>query len=633
MKNVHYYSRLFTIFLITVYVSIFQVNAQAPQKMSYQSVIRNASGSLVSNGSVGIKISILQGSASGTVAYAETHTTTTNVNGLATIEIGGGSLLTDSFSHINWANGPFYIKTETDPLGGTSYTLTGTSQLLSMPYALFANNGLRPGNNAGDMLYWNGTQWITVSGGTQGQTLSFCNGVPTWGPCAGVATLSTNSVSIVSAYSAYVNGTTTYDGGSSITARGICYSTSANPTIANNIVAVNGGGIGLYNCLLSGLTPGTLYYARAYATNSSGTAYGNQVSFTTPSSTLATLTTTVSASFISHTTARSGVIITNTGGSPITVMGICYATIPNPTIANLTTTTQPVNQTSAGYDLTNLTPNTTYYVRAYATNTVGTAYGNQVTFTTPNTNSIAVLEYPDTILSGSYSITFNSKSYLYPTKIVYPNLKKVINSGVPNSTNDISFSNCNNIVEVSFPVLDTLMGRFSFSNNSSLAIINAPSLKTVKGYISVKNNTSLQQLNICNLSNIYCDNGQSYYSISGNTSQVDTNLTCYAAALAGVGAPTMNPITQFSNNAAFATGSATQLCSSSYTIGICWGTTPNPIVNGSNPSSTALGSTSLFSVNMAGLTPNTTYYVRSYLKPTGSGPVLYSTEVSFITQP
>ena len=112
--------------------------AQAPQKMTYQAVVRNTSNQLVTSASVGMKISVLQGSATGTVVYAETHTTSTNANGLATVQIGGGTLLSGDFTTIDWANGPFFLKTETDPTGGSTYTISGTTQLLSVPYALYA---------------------------------------------------------------------------------------------------------------------------------------------------------------------------------------------------------------------------------------------------------------------------------------------------------------------------------------------------------------------------------------------------------------------------------------------------------------------------------------------------------------
>lgn len=125
-----------------------QLFAQAPQKMSYQSVVRNASNQLVSNANVGIQISILQGSTSGAAVYIERHTALTNANGLATIEIGNGTLVAGNFSTIDWANGPYFIKTETDPNGGTTYSIAGTSQLMSVPYALYAASAGNSGNTS-----------------------------------------------------------------------------------------------------------------------------------------------------------------------------------------------------------------------------------------------------------------------------------------------------------------------------------------------------------------------------------------------------------------------------------------------------------------------------------------------------
>ena len=130
MKN------LFTLFAAVLLTA--NVFAQAPQKMSYQAVIRNSSNALVTGTAVGMRISILQGSSSGTAVYAETQTPTTNANGLVSIEIGAGTVVTGTFAGIDWSAGPYFIKTETDPAGGTSYSITGTSQLLSVPYALSA---------------------------------------------------------------------------------------------------------------------------------------------------------------------------------------------------------------------------------------------------------------------------------------------------------------------------------------------------------------------------------------------------------------------------------------------------------------------------------------------------------------
>lgn len=123
---------------ITTFSILFTLSiiAQAPYKMSFQAVIRNASNNLIVSQTVGMRISILQGSSSGTAVYVETQTPMTNTNGLATIEIGSGTVVSGSFASINWAAGPYFIKTETDPTGGTTYSITGTSELLSVPYAL-----------------------------------------------------------------------------------------------------------------------------------------------------------------------------------------------------------------------------------------------------------------------------------------------------------------------------------------------------------------------------------------------------------------------------------------------------------------------------------------------------------------
>jgi hypothetical protein len=109
--------------------------AQAPEKMSYQAVVRDSGDNLVTSQVVGMRISILQGT---TAVYVETQTPTTNVNGLVTLEIGGSSatVVSGIFSTIDWSTGTYFIKTETDPTGDTTYTITGTSQLLSVPYAL-----------------------------------------------------------------------------------------------------------------------------------------------------------------------------------------------------------------------------------------------------------------------------------------------------------------------------------------------------------------------------------------------------------------------------------------------------------------------------------------------------------------
>ncbi|MCH2194690.1 hypothetical protein [Kordia sp.] len=112
--------------------------AQAPEKMSYQAVVRDSGDAFVTNQVIGMQISILKTTATGTAVYVETQTPTTNVNGLVTVEIGTGTPVTGTFAGIDWSADTYFIKTETDPAGGTNYSITGTSQLLSVPYALHA---------------------------------------------------------------------------------------------------------------------------------------------------------------------------------------------------------------------------------------------------------------------------------------------------------------------------------------------------------------------------------------------------------------------------------------------------------------------------------------------------------------
>ena len=111
---------------------------QTPEKMTFQAVIRDASNALLSNQNIGMQISILQGSINGNSIYTETHNPVSNNNGLVNLEIGAGTVASGNFSTISWSNGPFFIKTETDPNGGSSYSIIGTSQLMSVPFALHA---------------------------------------------------------------------------------------------------------------------------------------------------------------------------------------------------------------------------------------------------------------------------------------------------------------------------------------------------------------------------------------------------------------------------------------------------------------------------------------------------------------
>jgi hypothetical protein len=133
---------IMTIVIIAHQVICINTFAQSPQKMSYQAVIRNSSGDIIPNTSIGMRVSILLGSSTGTEIYKETYSPNpqSNAYGIVILEIGNGIPQTGTFSNIDWSVGPYYIKIETDPTGGINYTISSTSQLLSVPYAFYSVN-------------------------------------------------------------------------------------------------------------------------------------------------------------------------------------------------------------------------------------------------------------------------------------------------------------------------------------------------------------------------------------------------------------------------------------------------------------------------------------------------------------
>ena len=197
----------------------------------------------------------------------------------------------------------------------------------------------------------------------------------------GNPTLTTTAITAITLNSAISGGIITSDGGGQITTRGLVWSTLPNPTIALTTKSVDGTGTGSFTSNLSNLNPSTTYYVRAYATNSFGTAYGNEVSFSTLAVQLPTLTTS-SVISITNSGSTTGGAITNDGGASITSRGVVWSTATNPTITLSTKTTNGTGLGSFTSTITGLSPNTLYYARAYATNSAGTSYGNQVSFTT-----------------------------------------------------------------------------------------------------------------------------------------------------------------------------------------------------------------------------------------------------------
>jgi hypothetical protein len=375
--------------------------AQSPDKISYQAVVRNGSNALIVNQQVGVKVSVLQGNANGTAVYTETHTPTTNANGLISIEIGGGVITADSLNKVNWANGPYFIKTEIDPNGGVNYSISGTTQLLSVPYALHARTadsivgGTNFSGNYNDLT----NKPITISN-IVGDTFYLSNGgyilsAKNLNNNKMLPIISTKPVVAITSFSALFGGVIINSNDNRIIGKGVVYSNDSNPTLGSSInIPVDESSV-FFDSINSNngsiLTPNTKYYVRAYVvTENNNHVYGNQVVFTTLAYTPPTVLTSPVTTITSNSAKFSG-NVSNANGNLILERGIIYSTSPNP-ILNAenkiimgggvglfdSTTSYSLRQSTLV-----LNPGTTYYVKSYVINQNNMiTYGSQVTFTT-----------------------------------------------------------------------------------------------------------------------------------------------------------------------------------------------------------------------------------------------------------
>jgi uncharacterized protein (TIGR02145 family) len=197
-------------------------------------------------------------------------------------------------------------------------------------------------------------------------------------------TLSTYAIDQISSSGANSGGTVTSDGGSTITALGIVWDTATNPTIALSTKAssTTSPSLGAFKSSMTGLKESTKYYVRAFATNSAGTSYGNELSFTTNAYVVPPVLSTYAVTEISSSGGVSGGVFSSDGNSSITARGVVWDTATNPTIALSTKTSDGTGAGSFKSSITGLKANTKYFVKAYAINSAGTSYGNEVSFTT-----------------------------------------------------------------------------------------------------------------------------------------------------------------------------------------------------------------------------------------------------------
>ena len=216
-----------------------------------------------------------------------------------------------------------------------------------------------------------------------------------------IAQLTTTGVTEITQTTAVAGGNITNDGGANVVARGVCWSTGQSPTI-NDSKTSNGSGVGSFSSSITGLEPNTTYFVRAYATNSEGTSYGKAITFKTLEAIeLPTLTTTEVAE-ITLTTAVSGGNISDDGGAPVTARGVCWSTNETPTIADSKTEDgEGIGDFTSS--ITELEAGTTYYVRAYATNSEGTSYGDETSFTTLDLPTLTTAEVAEITQNSAIS--------------------------------------------------------------------------------------------------------------------------------------------------------------------------------------------------------------------------------------
>jgi uncharacterized protein (TIGR02145 family) len=739
MKGVMKGSILF-LFFSMIHVIGF---GQAPDLISYQAIIRNSNNELVSNVSVGMRISILRGSAADVLLYQEEHSEKTNLNGLVYLNIGSGSPLFGTMSGIDWSNGPFYVKSETDPTGGKNYTLVVVSRLLSVPFSIYAksaekvtgplteldplfnssiskgitavdtaywnkklssfmesdplfnasvakgitaadtalwnsesdplfsvsiSNGItavdtaywnkklssftesdpifnasiakgitaadtalwnsesdplfnasiakgitaadtalwnseydplfnasiakgitagdtsswnqkvglpQTGNNAGDILFWNGTAWVKIQTGLPGQGLFLSQtGIPMWsGPA--FATLTTNAATSVTNMAAVSGGNITSDGGTPVTARGICWSTSPNPTVTNSTTS-NGAGTGIFSSNISDLLGSTTYYVRAYAINTTGVSYGNQITFTTPVPTPPSLTTTAASSITSVSVETGGTILNN-GGAPITARGVVWDTLTNPLITKNKSINGSINNIFLD-TIRGLAGSRVYYVRSYATNSAGTAYGNEVSFTTLTPVVPTVTINPIDLITNvsarsGGAITSDGGAAILSKGVVW--------STFPNPT--ISNSKTTDSSGVA-PFTSQLTG------------LLGDSVYYVRAYATNATGT-------------------------GYSSQL--SFTATPAVLATITTTSVSGVT---SSKAFSGGNISSNGGGIISArGLVWNTATGPTL--SNFKTTSSGTVGIFTDSLLGLNPGTTYYVKAYV--TNDKGTAYGNELTF----
>ncbi len=374
--------------------------------------------------------------------------------------------------------------------------------------------------------------------------------------------LSTTIVSSITISAASSGGNVTSDGGGPITLKGVCWSISSGPTMTDN-KTVDGSGTGIFSSSITGLTSGTTYYVRAYATNSAGGAYGNEISFTTNAVSLPVITTSPITSVLYSSSISGGEIIFD-GGSEITARGVCWSESSDPTLSNSLTN----DGTGTGQfesSITGLLPGKTYHVRAYATNIGGTSYGEDLSF---NTKSVEV-----PILN-----TTDISSILKTSAFSGGNITS--NGGAEITQRGVCWNNTGNPTKFSAYTSD---GTGTESFTSRITGLTGTTTYYVRAYAINSAGTSYgNQVSFTTSADELIPTVSAPHMPEGYTK---TSVTLYGDVSSDGGADVLER-------------------------GVCWSTSVDPTIDGDHVfNGSGLGA---FTCSIAGLTQNTTYYARAY---------------------
>jgi hypothetical protein len=637
------------IYTLIVFIVTLTISAQAPQGFNYQATVRNNSGALIINKSVSFKFNIIPTSATARPVYSEIQTITTDDVGQVSLVIGRGTATTGTFATIDWGTGTYFLGIELNT--GNGFIAMGTTQLLSVPYALYAKSSgsaMAPGTANGQILYWNGTAWVTLAPGANGTNLKLNNGLPVWENSVGsIASGTATGQLLYWNGTAWVtlapgtdgdvlrvsNGIPTFSktipklmikdhlysfesdntiklnvqsvlidtGGDLISKKGIVLSTTNNlPTIADDYLNYNTfanlfyvrGDYEAYDDVnfyeIENLQPNTTYYIRTYAENEIGMAYSNLFTFITPSTqpfTISLSKPTITTIKGSSTNVQSTIQSVNNAVPKTFDSGYVISKTPNP---NINSSIKITNSLNSIFTINDLEPNSTYYIKSYVTHLNGTSYSEQSIFTT-----------------------------------LAPSTPSFSNFNISSITQTVTGVNCT--IDSDGGSTITQKGIvWSTSPNPTIAL-------TTKSIYFPLGSFTPEQVIYTNATELFP--ATTYYIRAFATNAIGTS---YSKEIAFTTLPlstpssmqVFNPSTITATNANISVSIGSNGGSTITQKGLVWSTSTNPTIALTTKNFDTSVNNSFFS-SITGLSPSTTYYVRAFA--TNAIGTSYSKEIAFTT--